>query len=204
MSRLERDVECARNIVAAKREVFGEGGGTLVNIGAGDPWPANDFYLDGWSCLLVDPDPQIVSSLCEHESRGDDPRWTVLSAAVSDASGVSEMHLGVPNTTSLDPTWHRNVVKQRTRAIVLVRTTTPSELVSMAPAYFQDPERSALIVDAEGMDVRILDAWPWDLFSPKLVVAETRRCHSVLFNRTYRLLRSDEVNTMWVVKDRLS
>lgn len=120
---------------------------------------------------------------------------------MADRPGILPFFIGHPQTSSLDPDWHKKVVIQDDQATILVRCTTPNELISFFPQYFEHPMETAVIMDVEGYDHRLLDAWPFDRFAPAMLVAESPGYTSPKIEAMYKLYVNDGLNLIWIRKD---
>ena len=140
-----------------------------------------------WHGLLVEPNPSAFAML--EQLRGEDPRFRLVQAAVTDHNGTATLYVARPSNRSL---WAAQMSSLRATHVAetdecVVPATTYASLVGGV-------EPDVLHIDAEGYDAAILDqvALPGPtviMFEHKhLADDDRRRCEARLRDAGYRLI----------------
>jgi len=148
--------------------------GFFVDIGAHHPIRFSNtfyFYLEGWTGINVDPIPGIMDLFNEIR-----PRDINLEIAVG-KEGVSEFYQfeeGAYNT--FDKKIAENMTLNRISPLVKVHQLKKIPLDLILEKYLPAGKTIDLLtVDAEGLDVEILETNNWKKFRPHYICAE---CHT--------------------------
>ena len=155
--------------------------GRFVEVGAfdGKKW-SNTWELAelGWRGLMFEPNPeqfcQCVKNHSEHEV-------IVLPIAISDRTGTTELYLG-GSLSTIRPEmvdiygsmgWSRSTGLGDGRSIVVPTTTL--DLVLDECGW--DPEFELLVIDVEGAEMQVLDAFDISRWAPEMIVIETHEMY---------------------------
>jgi FkbM family methyltransferase len=169
--------------------------GIFVEVGANHPTQENQTWFleqQGWSGVLVEPNPDLFRLLCELR-----PRSRAVQAAVG-ASGQPDevdLFLGLDHQHSTlapmlgDPMSGKTVrVKLRTLDSILADTgVTKVDFLS---------------IDVEGMELQVLQGLDLNQHAPQLILIEEHRRdyakHFYLRNHGYRLVKRTGRNNWYV------
>jgi hypothetical protein len=148
--------------------------GFFVDIGAHHPIRFSNtfyFYLEGWTGINVDPIPGIMDLF--NETR---PRDINLEIAVGE-SGVSEFFQfeeGAYNT--FDKEIAKNMISHKISPLQKVHQIKKYPLKEILEKYVPiNTKIDLMTIDAEGLDVEILQSNDWEKFRPEYICAE---CHT--------------------------
>ena len=170
--------------------------GIFVEVGANHPKDANQtwfFEQQGWSGVLIEPNPDLYKLLCEQR-----PRSRAVQAAVGAMAGEVDLFLGVDHQHSTlspllgDPLSGKKVrVPLRTLSSILEETqTTRIDFLS---------------IDVEGMELAVLQGLDFKKYKPALVLLEEHRRdykkHFYLKQQGYRLVKRTGRNNWYVPHD---
>ena len=165
---------------------------------ANDPLDAHLSEQGGWKAVLVEPIPTFFSQLTAY--RKDDPRFTLVCAAITDHNGKATMvtpqlksdnHL-LGQASSLDPEHVRRHLLSASKG-----QSSTVELVEVDCITFQTlldrcgiKQFDLLHIDAEGHDAVILRQVDIKAHSPSVVLFE--HCHLSKADRkeSFRTLRN--------------
>jgi FkbM family methyltransferase len=170
--------------------------GIFVEVGANHPVNENQTWFleqQGWSGVLVEPNPDLFKLLCEQR-----PRSRAIQAAIGAEAGEVDLLLGVDDLHSTltpllgDPLSGKTVrVKLRTLNSILEETqTTRIDFLS---------------IDVEGMELQVLQGLDFKKYKPALVLLEEHRRdykkHYYLRGQGYRLVKRTGRNNWYVPGD---
>lgn len=184
----------------------------LVDVGANDGRTISNTYpfvRDGWRALLLEPQPETFARLRRtHAGRAN---AVCLDVAASNYSGTAELHFSDDDPGALGPTIstddHAVMVERRqnTRTIT-IRVEPLTDLLARNdfPADF-----SLLSIDAEGVDLEVLQGLDFARYRPRLIVTEEFRVHArregaklqLLRDQGYRLYAPVGCNEIWARAD---
>jgi FkbM family methyltransferase len=170
--------------------------GIFVEVGANHPKDANQTWFleqQGWSGLLVEPNPELFKLLCEQR-----PRSRAVQAAVGSQSGEVELLLGVDHQHStLVPTLGDPMSGKK----VKVPLRTLDSILREAGVTVID----FLSIDVEGMELQVLQGLNLEKYAPRLILMEEHRRdyskHNHLRQHGYRLVRRTGRNNWYVPPD---
>jgi len=149
------------------RELADLPSGKFLDIGAYDGQSLSNtraLALSGWSGTLVEPNPRLFMSLLQ--MYGQDSRFTLINAAMSDKSGLSRFFLDGTNeqySSSIAPDAKELFPLTPYPMSYLVPTITPSDLTESF---------DFISIDTEGFDLEILKAMRGSLDNTRLVCIE--------------------------------
>jgi len=167
--------------------------GTYVDVGAFDPWQYSNTALlhtqHGWSGINIDPNADAIGRFDLAR-----PNDINIASLVGDPSVEREyVRFNHPAVNSADPgmvalqttegrPFHA-IDKQVMRAVPL------SDILA---SHLGDRSVDLLNIDAEGMDLEVLESSDWARYRPLLIAVEV---HSLVLDRpeespTHRLLKS--------------
>jgi FkbM family methyltransferase len=146
-----------------------------LDIGSNDPETISNtyaFYLKGAQGVCVEPNPAMVK---KHKQKRN--RDIVIQAGISpDQSAVADYYL---------MNWHEFNTFDKERAeqvqkhykgrnnIVKVEKIPLITVKELLTKYVNDKAIDFLSLDVEGLDLKILQAWDFDKYAPKLICVET-------------------------------
>ena len=161
------------------RLLGGKKKGFYVEVGAHHPFRFSNtyyFYRKGWSGICIDPLPGIRKSFNRWR-----PRDLFLEIGISAKPGILKYYMF--NEPALN-TFDSNIAAERNflrdyRLIESrnINTFTLEEILKNNIPSQQ--EIDMLSVDVEGLDLEVLKSNNWELFSPRVIIAE---CLSTLLD----------------------
>ena len=172
--------------------------GFFVEVGANHPTELNQTWFleqQGWSGLLVEPNPNLCELLCAQR-----PRSRTIQAAVGNEQqvGVVELFLGESHTHS---TIKPLLGDPLTGAKIRVPLRTLDSILSEADVGRID----FLSIDVEGMELAVLQGLDLKKYSPRLILLEEQRRdykkHFYLRRHGYRLVKRTGLNNWYVPPD---
>jgi len=149
------------------RELADLPSGKFLDIGAYDGQSLSNtraLALSGWSGTLVEPNPRLFMSLLQ--MYGQDSRFTLVNAAMSDKSGLARFFLDGTNEqycSSIAPNAKDLFPLTLYPMSYLVPTITPRDLTESF---------DFISIDTEGFDLEILKAMRGSLDNTRLVCIE--------------------------------
>jgi FkbM family methyltransferase len=149
------------------RELADIPNGKFLDIGAYDGQSLSNtraLALSGWSGTLVEPNPRLFMSLLQ--MYGQDSRFTLVNAAMSDKSGLARLFLdgsNEPYSSSIAPNAKEMFPLTPYPMSYLVPTITPRDLTESF---------DFISIDTEGFDLEILKAMRGTLDSTRLICIE--------------------------------
>ncbi|MGA2240722.1 MAG: FkbM family methyltransferase [Verrucomicrobiota bacterium] len=144
----------------------------VVDVGANDGFYGSNsfpFVARGWRSVLVEPHPKVFAKLQKlHHAR---PNATCLNLACAEKSGTFPLHVGndgeAPSTSTLsgDP----ELLKMRTKGMIMVQVERLTDVLATQQI---PPDFGLLTVDAEGMDLEVLQGLDFSRWRPRLIITE--------------------------------
>ena len=172
--------------------------GVFVEVGANHPTQDNQTWFleqQGWSGVLVEPNPELAKLLAEQR-----PRSRAVNAAVGAPGQPAEVDLLLglnPLHSTLTPLLGDQLSGQKVR----VRLRTLNDILAEAGLGRID----FLSIDVEGMELQVLQGLDFQKYSPRLVLIEEHRRdyhkHFYLRRQGYRLVRRTGRNNWYVPPD---
>ncbi len=167
--------------------------GVFVEVGANHPTlESQTWYLEqqGWSGVLVEPNPELFKLLCEQR-----PRSRVMQAAAGAQAGEVDLLLGINHLHStLVPVLGDPLSEEKIR----VKLCTLDSILAEAGVARID----FLSIDVEGMELQVLRGLDFQKFAPQLVLIEEHRRdyakHFYLRHHGYRLVKRTGRNNWYV------
>ena len=167
--------------------------GVFVEVGANHPTQENQTWFleqQGWSGVLIEPNPDLFKLLCEHR-----PRSRAVQAAVGAQAGEAELWLGLNHLHStLAPVLEDPLSGKK----VKVKLRTLDSILAEAGVTAVD----FLSIDVEGLELQVLQGLTLKKYSPQLILMEEHRrdCikHFYLRRHGYRLVRRTGRNNWYV------
>lgn len=159
--------------MVARRLVWNGSPGFYVDVGAHHPNRFSNtawFYRQGWRGINVEPDPDLIRQFASLR-----PRDTSLMCAAGEIEGELELNIfDEPALKTLDP--HVAAMRQAEGANLIRRVPVSVRHLSRILGEHIPASQSIdfLTVDVEGFDLGVLKSNNWELFRPRLVMAE---CH---------------------------
>lgn len=154
------------------RLLAGKKSGFYVEVGAHHPFRFSNtyfFYKKGWSGICIDPLPGIKKSF--NKCR---PRDLFLEVGVSAKEATLEYFMfnePALNTFDLSIAAERNGLRgYRLIESRKINTFTLEKILKNNIPLHQKID--LLSVDVEGLDLEVLKSNDWELFSPKVIIAE--------------------------------
>jgi FkbM family methyltransferase len=147
-----------------------------VDVGANHPKRYSNtyaFYTRGWNGLAIEPDPDLARrfTICR-------PRDKVLAVGIADNFGELIYHrFSDPAMNTFDP----GLAAEREsdgRWQLLERTVVPVRtLASVFSEHLGSNQIGFMSVDVEGFDLAVLRSNDWQLYRPRIVMAESLEAH---------------------------
>jgi len=173
--------------------------GTYVDVGAFDPWRYSNTALlhtvHGWAGINIDANADSIARF--DEERPDDVN---LVGLVGDPTVEREyVMFNHPAVNSADPGMIARQTAETTPFVEIDRQSMRAvRLSELLDANLGDRSVDLLNVDAEGMDLEVLESNDWARHRPFLIAVET---HSIILDKpeespTHRLLKS--LGYIWV------
>lgn len=162
----------------------------LVDVGAHDGVEGSNsrgLIVEGWDALLVEPLPQASEALRKNSTGF--PKLRIEQCACADYEGVATFHLGTDGpggqSSSLceDDVWKHNHVGETITVDVKKITTLLDK--HTVPSRF-----ALLLVDAEGMDLEVLQGLDFSRYRPAVICTEVYEANPTKDERKAGLLLS--------------
>jgi FkbM family methyltransferase len=178
--------------------------GFFVDVGAHHPTRFSNtfyFYLMGWNGINIDPTPGIMSLFEEIR-----PNDTNLEVAIG-SEGISHYYQfkeGAYNT--FDEDIASDLIKKQISPLLAKHEIRKIPLKDILLQHLPPGKKIDLLsIDAEGLDLEILESNDWSRFRPRYVCAE---CHttdpsrainpgSLLKDQGYSLIASTEFSSIY-------
>lgn len=199
---LWRDTTHRGEFAALRRLMTPDFPRVVVDVGANNGFYGSNsfpFVARGWRAILVEPHPKVFAKLQKlHHAK---PNVTCLNLACAEKSGFFPLHIGddgeAPSTSTLsgDP----ELLKTRTKGTIVVRVERLADVL----ATQQIPQDFGLLtVDAEGMDLEVLQGLDFSRWRPRLIITEDYEPKEAkklewLTSQGYRLVMPIAGNTIW-------
>jgi FkbM family methyltransferase len=174
----------------------------VVDVGANDGFYGSNsfpFVVRGWRSILVEPHPKVFAKLQKlHRAR---PNVTCLKLACAEKSGAFPLHVGhdgeAPSTSTLscDP----ELLKLHTRGTIMVQVERLSDVLA---AQQIPPDFGLLTVDAEGMDLEVLQGLDFSRWRPRIIITEdyppkVPAKYELLKKNGYQFRTQVSANSIW-------
>ena len=215
-SSLRGDYEA--NPIAERLHHFAQRHDTVffVQVGSHDAQAGDPISLyvkrDGWHGILVEPVPEIFARL--REFYGDLPGLTFENVAIAEEDGTKrlycladaagEVYELADSVGSLDRGTllsHAEQVPDIERYVEEIDVSC-SSFASLLERH--QPERIDLLhIDAEGYDARLLRSFPWERFTPELVLYEHDHLEADERAAAEKMLREHGYRLCWSRTDPL-
>ena len=153
--------------------------GVYVDVGAHHPTRySNTFllYKKGWHGVNIDPNPRAIELFKKAR-----PRDTNLACGVGNAGTLTYYRFSDPAVNTFVA---QEAGKWKQKKFLAFLGTTQVEVKPLA-ALVQGPI-DLLTIDAEGMDLEVLQSWGWHDY-PRIVVVEGERAGEFLIQKGYTL-----------------
>lgn len=158
------------------RRVFeGQPAGFYVDVGAHHPVRFSNtyyFYQHGWRGVNIEPNREAVALFRRHR-----PRDINLALGIGEQPGeLTYYRFNEPALNSFDEQLALRRTRETDYRIVGKERVAIARLGAVLSRHLPDGcEIDFLSVDAEGMDLAVLSSNDWELFRPRVVVAEALR-----------------------------
>lgn len=167
--------------------------GLFVEVGANHPTKLSQTWFleqQGWSGVLIEPNPQLFKLLCEQR-----PRSRAVQAAVGSQAGEVELLLGLDEGHStLTPILDNPLSGKKVRVPLRTLDSILAEAGLTTVDY--------LSIDVEGMELDVLKGLNLETHTPQLILLEDHRHdydkHFYLRRHGYRLVRRTRLNNWYV------
>lgn len=151
----------------------GRGFGFYVDIGCHHPFRFSNtylFYRRGWSGICMDPLPGTVDGFNRWR-----PRDIAVEVGIAEDAGSMKYYMfNEPALNTFDK--HLAVERDGFRAYKIIATKDVQLLPLREVLKSKLPEKVSRIdffsVDVEGLDLAVLQSNDWELYRPRVVVAE--------------------------------
>lgn len=182
---------------------------TIIDVGASDgQWysTSKPFIEEGWRAVCIEPHPSVFATLEKNHAHNE--RVTCRKIAISDKNGTERLFLGnngnmaVSTICTDENPWFNTV---RSTNSVPVETATLDTILNEEGVT----EIGILSIDAEGMDLEVLNGFDFKRFRPRVILTEEYLCNpvkntakfSLLKHHNYVLLASLGDNTVWIPQE---
>jgi len=177
--------------------------GYYLDIGANDPTFNNNmkrFYDRGWSGINIEP---CVDSIKKFWT--DRPRDINLNIGVGPAKGFLTFYQVIGDSTL--SSFNKKIAQKMADTFGLTLNAVEIEVLRLEDIfeqYIQDKQVDFMSVDAEGLDLEIIQSNDWKRFRPTLVMVEIDNQYSQiveLMNRNnYTLIFNNYHNGIFIDK----
>jgi len=155
------------------RRIFGgQKTGFYVDIGAHHPKRFSNtyfFYKNGWSGINIDATPEIMEEFKKVRSRDIN-----LNIGISKSSGDMDFYIfNEPALNTFNEELSKERVKNTTYKLekkIKVKTDT---LENIFNKYLKSNIIDFMSIDAEGLDLQVLQSNNWEKFRPKYMLVES-------------------------------
>lgn len=165
--------------------------GFYVDIGAYHPTRFSNtklFHAKGWRGCNIEPDPFRLTAFAKER-----PNDINLNAGVSDQPGHLLLY-------ELDPDTESTFLPERINGRPIKRKTLVP-VVTLASILSGLPSVDFCSIDAEGMDLAVLQGNDWKQYRPRLICVEITQhapeIRDLLQSAGYRHLADTVLNTLW-------
>ncbi|MGJ4950096.1 FkbM family methyltransferase [Bradyrhizobium sp. HKCCYLS20291] len=146
--------------------------GFYVDVGAHDPFRFSNtayFYRQGWSGINIEPDPHGARMLRRYRGRD-----TTLNIGIgATASNMTFFRFNEAALNTFSPDLARSRAGKNGYFIVEETAVTVDRLDAILAKCLPTGQRiDFMTVDAEGLDLTVLQSNDWSRFRPDIVVAE--------------------------------
>ncbi len=186
----------------------GQATGTYVDIGAGDPVEDNVsywFYLQGWSGLVVEPQPELLAA---YETLR--PRDRRDGRLVGRADGQAAFYV-FPTLHGLSTMKPANAeASTQYEADYRTETRAVATLATLCAEHGLD-RIDFLKVDVEGAELDVFSGADWTRWRPRVVIGEFlapgasadqwREWDTLLVAQKYDCLLADDLNRYYVARE---
>jgi len=167
--------------------------GVFVEVGANHPTKESQTWFleqQGWSGVLIEPNPDLFKLLCEQR-----PRSRAVQAAVGAQTGEVELLLGLDDLHStLAPVLGDPLSGKKVRVPLRTLESIFAE-AGVTTVNF-------LSIDVEGMELQVLQGLNLEKYAPGLILLEEHRLdykkHFYLRRHGYRLVKRTGRNNWYV------
>ena len=154
--------------------------GFYLDIGANDPSFNNNmkrFYDKGWSGINIEPELNSIKKFCENRTRDIN-----LNIGVGPVRGMLTFYQVVGDSTL--SSFNVNIAKKMAAKFGLTIEEIAIDvlrLIDVFEQYVKDRHVDFMSVDAEGLDLEILQSNDWDRFRPSVIMVEIdNQYHQIL------------------------
>lgn len=166
--------------------------GTYVDVGAHHPYRYSNTYLlykKGWRGTNIDPNPDTIKLFAKAR-----PRDTNLCCGVGRPGTLTYYRFSDPAVNTFVAA---EAERWKQKSFVKFLGTTLVEVKPLS-ALVHGPF-DLLTIDADGMDLEVLESYDWKL-SPQVVVVEGDTSDNFLRNKGYRLHTRRGVSAIYVLQ----
>lgn len=155
--------------------------GRYVDIGAHHPYRYSNTYLlykKGWHGVNIDPNPHTIALF--NKARPDDRN---ICSGVGRAGMLTYYRFSDPAVNTFKK---EEAEKWKRKVFLKFLGTTEVEIKPLSKLV--QGEMSVLAIDAEGMDLEVLQSYNWKQY-PKVIVIEGNESKQFLARKGYKLYR---------------
>jgi FkbM family methyltransferase len=177
--------------------------GFYLDVGANDPSSCNNtkrFYDKGWSGINIEPGKDSFEKLCLSR-----PRDINLNIGIGFATGTLTFYQVVenPQLSSFDKKLASTTAAKLELTVEEIQIAV-WRLVDVFEHYVKNKHVDFMSVDAEGLDLEVLQSNDWDRFRPTLVMVEIdkgfRDIVGYMKHCKYILIYNNEHNGIFIDK----
>ncbi|MFZ1538476.1 MAG: FkbM family methyltransferase [Chromatiaceae bacterium] len=187
------------------RQLLGGSERFFVEVGANDGKSGDSAYglvLDGWHGLMIEPSRQTFDWLMRNMAGFGDVEC--IQCAVANFDGEIELWHGVNDGAGKVSTickdesgWFQRVRSSHYEMVPVRR------LADLLDEYQAPKQFGLLIIDAEGMDLEVLQSLDFQYYQPRLIITEdydpkNPRKFDLLREENYRFIERVGCNTFWL------
>jgi FkbM family methyltransferase len=153
-----------------ERVVGRKAGGFYIDIGAYDPHHFSNtkrFYLRGWSGINIEP-----NKFCHANFVRERPRDINLNVGIGKERGKLMLHVMDAATLS---TFSEEKAEENEKLGYRVLSREPVEVITLTDLFrnqVQEKQVDFMTIDAEGLDISVLESNDWNRWRPKAICVE--------------------------------
>jgi FkbM family methyltransferase len=180
--------------------------GFYIDIGANDPQELSNtkrFYDKGWNGINIDPNPKCYEKFIDIRARDIN-----LNLGISKTKG--ELHFYELTNPALSSFSKEMAIINAENFGVNIEKEYKVKVVSLKDIYeeyVKDKNVDFISIDTEGHEMEVLIGNNWDTYRPKLLIIETGRLHSEIYNfmksKNYSPVIHNNLNGIYIDNEKL-